>query len=557
MLIEHIFADPLWGNHSPLVLGWDDDQLKPLVHALAPLLPGSLTDQKRYAVASVARSIVVESMITGRGVHYARAKSPYSQPKRYRSGDPLFTWYYVTNAMDILQDAGLIDHKVGRWCPRATKGCQSVAWATDKLMILVGPLVDASEPRGIPKQVETVVLRDLKDKTDIDYVDTADTFMMRDRLGVINEKLSQLELRRRGQHVSIPTMRRIFNGDFDRGGRLYCHGSSYQNMPAWQRQQIEFIIEGTAHPVVEIDYANLHISMAHSEMGRKIPHGDQYTIDGFDRELVKLAVNTLFNAPTVYSGILAITEELRYNSKLRAVNGIKSSDRGSCRALAEKVVAAIQCKHHRIKSYFGSDCGARFQRKDSDMAVEVMTRMIQRTGRCPLPVHDSFLVPDIDADILSQTMREVARDHGLRLNLKDSRGEHGIFLPSPPPFPSPLTYSPSVLSPRSVLPSVPFLPFLPSTSLTSYSSSCPSSLSSLPSLSTFSSTMEVTSSDLRRSGRQVCSKKAFFMGRKVIVDTLGAAISASAPKQRPKCHGPPAPSGPNGAPAARIAVQNS
>src|ERR1700757_3894070 len=167
MLIEHIFADPLWGNHSPLVLGWDDDQLKPLVHALAPLLPGSLTDQKRYAVASVARSIVVESMITGRGVHYARAKSPYSQPKRYRSGDPLFTWYYVTNAMDILQDAGLIDHKVGRWCPRATKGCQSVAWATDKLMILVGPLVDASEPRGIPKQVETVVLRDLKDKTDI------------------------------------------------------------------------------------------------------------------------------------------------------------------------------------------------------------------------------------------------------------------------------------------------------------------------------------------------------------------------------------------------------
>ncbi len=496
MLTEHIFADPLWGNHSPLVLGWDDDQLRPLVHALAPLLPGSLTDQKRCAVASVARAIVVEKMTTNRGVHYARAKEPYRRPKRYRNGDPLFTWYYVTNAMDILQDAGLIEHKTGLWC-RLTKGCQSVAWATDQLMSLIEPLVDASEPRGIPKQVETVVLRDLKDKTDLDYVDAADTFTMRDQMWVINEQLSRLELRRQGQHLGIPTMRRIFNGDFDRGGRLYCHGSSYQNMPAEQRQEIEFIIDGTAHPVVEIDYANLHISMAYSEAGRRTPHGDQYTIDGFDRELVKLAVNTLFNASTVYSGILAITEELRYNSGLRALHGISSSDRKLCRALAEQVVVAIQCKHHRIKNYFGSDCGAWFQRKDSDMAVEVMTRMIERTGRCPLPVHDSFLVPDIDADILSQTMMEVARDYGLRLNLKDSRGDHPT-----------LTF-PSSLSVSSI--SLPFplhLPFI----------------------------MEVTTSDLRRTDRQVWRQRALFTPRMTITDTCGSAISGF---NRPQCHGPP------------------
>ena len=96
--------------------------------------------------------------------------------------------------------------------------------------------------------------------------------------------------------------------------------------------------------------------------------------------------------------------------------------RGPCRALAERVVAAIHHQHREIKSYFGSDCGARFQRQDSDMAIEVMTRMIQTTGRCPLPIHDSFLVPEIDADILSQTMIEVSREYGLRLDLKDSRG---------------------------------------------------------------------------------------------------------------------------------------
>jgi hypothetical protein len=154
-------------------------------------------------------------------------------------------------------------------------------------------------------------------------------------------------------------------------------------------------------------------------------------------------VNTLLNAPTANRAILAITEELRYNPHLGAVNGIESSDRGLCRAVAERVVAAIHLKHRRIKSYFGSDCGAQFQRQDSDMAIDVMTRMIQRTGRCPVPIHDSFIVPEIDADILSQTMMEVARGYGLELDLKDSRGGQPPAPPSrgrgnlslpPPPF---------------------------------------------------------------------------------------------------------------------------
>ena len=105
------------------------------------------------ATASVARSIVVEKMVTGSGVHYARAKDPYRRPERYRDGDPRFTWHYVTRAMDALRGAGLIEHVVGEWWPH-TKGFESVAWATDELMALVGPLVDVSEHRGISKKVD-------------------------------------------------------------------------------------------------------------------------------------------------------------------------------------------------------------------------------------------------------------------------------------------------------------------------------------------------------------------------------------------------------------------
>ncbi|MDI3312964.1 MAG: hypothetical protein QJR12_01365 [Mycobacterium sp.] len=392
-----------------------------MVEILAPLLPDTLTDRMRFAAAAIARSIVTEKKITGGGVHYPRGKDPYSRPKRYRDGDPLYTWHYVTHAMDALQGAGLIDHTLGRWYPNH-RGWQSVACATERLMSLVGPLVDASERRGISKRVETIVLRDRADQTEVDYVDTADTVAMREQVRFLNDHLAQLYLRHRGQKFDIPIGRRIFNESFDRGGRFYCHGTSFQNMRAEQRCELELIVDGAAHPMVEVDYCNLHITMAYSEAGEPIPDGDQYIIGQFDRALVKIAVNTLFNASSVTSGILAITEELRDLPELRAASGIESSNRKPCRALAERVVIAIQQQHHRIDKYFGSDCGARFQRQDSDMAIDVMTRMVQITGRCPLPVHDSFLVPQMDTDILSRTMIEVAENYGLKLELKHSGG---------------------------------------------------------------------------------------------------------------------------------------
>jgi hypothetical protein len=189
-------------------------------------------------------------------------------------------------------------------------------------------------------------------------------------------------------------------------------------MPGEERGALELVIDGVVHPMVEIDYSNLHITMAYAEAGETVPSGDQYEIDGFPRGLVKVAVNTLFNAPTVNSAILAVTDELRYDLELRAACGIASSDRSSSRPVAKRVVAAIQEKHSRIESYFGSDCGARFQRMDSDMAMEVMTRMVDRTARCPLPMHDSFLVGQLDAESLRHTMTEAAEDFGLRVHLK-------------------------------------------------------------------------------------------------------------------------------------------
>jgi hypothetical protein len=416
-----VFDNPVFDDHSPLVLGWAEEQLWPIVDRLAPWLPDDLTVAMSLAIAGVARSVVTEEKITGKGVHFARGKDAYGIPRRYRDGDPRNTWHYTTRAMDSLESVGLIAQTPGLWCPNG-RGYQSVAWATGDLVALVGPLVDVSEHRRLNLRTETIVLRSRLDKEVVDYLETADTTAMREEVAMVNEGLSRLDLRQFRKRITIPIGRRIFNGSFERGGRFYCDGVSFQNMRARDRRDLECTIDGVLHPLVEIDYSTLHITMAYTEAGAKVPRGDLYEIEGFDRRLVKIAVNIMFNAENRRSAILAIAKALHDDATLRMVNDIDDHQRWwNYQTFTKRLVEAIEHKHRRIAKHFNSDCGARFQRMDSDMAIEVMTRMIQQTGRCPLPIHDSFLVADIDAQSLSQTMKAVAREHGLVLKLKEAK----------------------------------------------------------------------------------------------------------------------------------------
>ena len=425
-----IFDSAIWkGPHPALVLGWRDDQLDPVVALLGPALPSCLpnkpekliTPAMRRAIAACARSLVVEALTSGSWVRYSRHKDDYGIPKRYRRGDPYYSWHFVTNAMDVLKQTGLIAHEDGYWEPGG--GRQPVAHASPALQELLAPVIDLREARGEPHQVEVIVLRDREDKREIDYDDTDETNAMRAEVEALNEALGQLDLYRLGRAFPIPVMRRIFNGGFDRGGRCYCQGESFQNIRAGERRGLQLLIDGVLYPVVEIDYANLHAVMAYTQAGLAIPPGDQYEIDGFDRLVIKRAFNVLLNATTRHKAATALVEDLHHkDDELWEHSELPTRFRSECIPYAKEVVAAIADKHHQIAEYFGSDRGAAFMRRDSDMAVRVMLRMIERTGRCPLPVHDSFLVADLDQAVLASVMREVASEEGLDLCLKVSTG---------------------------------------------------------------------------------------------------------------------------------------
>jgi hypothetical protein len=245
--------------HAPLLMHWDEDQLRPVVAPLDPLLPTGLSDRMRLATASVARDLVLDHLTGGGGVHYSRKKSRYGNDRYRRKNDPLFTHHFIARAMDLLTQAGLIEHTKGQW----QTGWESSARATEALIELLSPAVDPLEPRG-SWHIETIVLRD-EDGNDQDYVDTPETEAMRDELGVINKYLARLDLRHQGQLVHVPIVRRVFNETFSRGGRLYCAGESYQNHPGYQRRELTSIIDGEAHPLVEIDYSSLHPRMAYAK----------------------------------------------------------------------------------------------------------------------------------------------------------------------------------------------------------------------------------------------------------------------------------------------------
>lgn len=414
------YSSPVWhGEHPPLVLGWGEEQLRPIVELLRPLLPEGLTPKMECAVAACARSLVVESRLSGRRVRYSRAKEHYRIPERYRQRGRYYSSHFVPKSMDLLIEVGLIGHALGEW-QAGGGGRQSVAWALDELRELLDPVINVNEPREWAHQLEVIVLRDGEDKKDVDYVDTDQIETMRAQMQTVNEHLAQLDLQREGTRFPITLARRVFNGDFSRGGRLYCLGTSFQIIPVEERRSLELMIGGEMHPLVEIDYSNLHVSMAYAEAGLPVPPGDLYDIEGFDRGLVKLAVNVLLNASTTQKAISALTEDLKVNARLREASGIPYGWRTICRPEAIQVAEAIQERHQEISAAFGSDSWARFQRRDSDMAIQVISRMIQRTGRCPLPMHDSFLVAWIDRDVLAETMREVAAEEGLHLCLKES-----------------------------------------------------------------------------------------------------------------------------------------
>lgn len=179
------------------------------------------------------------------------------------------------------------------------------------------------------------------------------------------------------------TMTRIFNnGSYNEGGRFYCQ---LQNLPKKQRNNLRFDSE----PTIEIDFSGMHPHLLYHLQGDDF-RGDPYEIEGFDRDAVKVAFNTLINRDSnKHKGKAA--KSLARNLNITMVQ-------------ATLLENALYRLHQRIAGHFNTGYGLRLQRLDSQIAYDVMMHFFIEIKRPVLMIHDSAIVSVRDVETLKLCM---------------------------------------------------------------------------------------------------------------------------------------------------------
>lgn len=176
---------------------------------------------------------------------------------------------------------------------------------------------------------------------------------------------------------------RRFSGSWERGGRLY--DAYYQSLPKDLRA--ELMID--AEPTVELDFSRLHPRMLFNELGLKLDR-DPYVVEGFDvpLEAAKETFNRLLNSKRAIS--YREREDGAHFGCAREFNRFKDA----------------MIRHlEPIKHLFQNDHGVRLQKRDSDLALNVLERCMDE-GIPVYPVHDSFIVKKLHEDTLRNIMCE-------------------------------------------------------------------------------------------------------------------------------------------------------
>lgn len=202
---------------------------------------------------------------------------------------------------------------------------------------------------------------------------------------------------------------RVFNDwDLTKGGRFY--GPSYQHVSKKSRANI--LIAGL--PTVEIDYSTYHLGMLYNMENLSIPDS-AYELYG-DNPLLKEAVKYMFNIflnSRNRIGTLSVfekkLEELDPKSEKQQIWIDVKNEMKEKGITPRNMLQRIEASHKPISKYFNSGVWGELQFKDSGIANEILKRMIGQNIPC-LVIHDSFIVPEKNADILESVMREEYRN---------------------------------------------------------------------------------------------------------------------------------------------------
>ena len=195
--------------------------------------------------------------------------------------------------------------------------------------------------------------------------------------------------------ASAVSLYRAFTKGYAFGGRLY--GGWWMNIPREYRPLIT--IDG--EPTTECDYAQFHPAILYQEANAHPPYDAYVPPDmpgGKDvRELAKTTFQRLLNGKLGAERAPEIMDI--------------GLDEGEVSPLPDSVpfsafVAALIRHNQPISHRFGTGYGVRLQRMDSDLALDILAKL-EAMEIVGLPVHDSFIVQERHAALLTDMMQEL------------------------------------------------------------------------------------------------------------------------------------------------------
>jgi len=241
-------------------------------------------------------------------------------------------------------------------------------------------------------QTDLIILRD-NTKQSIPFIDTDFTLSAKENLKKVNGLLSRHSIILPSSRPLIhKAMHRVFNTDFEHGGRFY--GPEWQSLNEISRSRLE--IDNA--PVVELDFDNYHPTILYAQRGLE-PNGDLYNLSGYSedyRGLIKRITFMLLNTGDKEKTRKSVQWEINRRN-IKPPPGLSS---------IREMVDAVMVKHEAIADMFNKDIGKRLQRLDADISEDIFTYFSGQDVPI-LGVHDSFIIDAKNEEKLREVMKEV------------------------------------------------------------------------------------------------------------------------------------------------------
>jgi len=379
---------------------------------------GIIGDTKRAKYLDHIRTIAANLMKLhfnrlGEYVYYSRDNNLYHEIQRYNPNN--ITIRKIKKVIKLLIDKQLIDHRKGFHNKYSKKGShRSRIKPTVKFLnIIRSNFIDRSYIYEV--DTDCIILKNSK-KTLIDYEDNSfiksiradcrsyNQFLGKTRIVLKRCKKVNEYLYDNNMHYKNKVCHRIFNKDFNHGGRFY--GTWWLQIPSELREHI--LINN--NKTVEKDYSSLIIHQLYSEERLNYYEENNYSNDPYllqgipdsERKINKTIILISLNCRDLDKLNRALIKEFKEGN----LKGNKPNKKEIIKRLN-----IFREMNPKISKYIYSNCAAKFQLRDSEIARSIINKCMYKLIPV-LCIHDSFIVEYTHSNFIVDTMNSAIEDAG-------------------------------------------------------------------------------------------------------------------------------------------------